>query len=72
VKRLTPAERRAVQRALERLEANPSDPALRLHKLSGRLAGHWAITAGYDLRVVCRLERDVAYLVTVGSHNEVY
>jgi mRNA-degrading endonuclease YafQ of YafQ-DinJ toxin-antitoxin module len=51
---------------------NPADPAIRLHKLAGRLAGQWAISAGYDLRVVCRIEGDTAHLVSVGSHDEVY
>jgi mRNA-degrading endonuclease YafQ of YafQ-DinJ toxin-antitoxin module len=61
-----------VQRALERLEANRADPALHLHKLSSHLAGYWAISAAYDLRVVCQLTGDTAYPVTVGSHDEVY
>lgn len=58
--------------ALARFVANPADQRLHLHRLSGRLAGQSAFSAGYDLRVVCRLEGDVAYLLTVGSHDEVY
>ena len=59
-------------RALRRFQANPFDPALRMHKLSGDLEGKWAFSAGYDLRVVCMPEGDHAYLLAVGSHDEVY
>ena len=45
---------------------------MRTHKLSGELEGKWAFSAGYDLRVVCLWEADVAYLLAVGSHDEVY
>lgn len=72
VKRLTARERQAIRRALVRLETNPADPTLRLHKLSGKLADSWAISAGYDLRIVLRIEGDIAYLLLVGSHDEVY
>ena len=72
VKKLAPAERAALQKALERFQANPADPSLHLHKLSGHLSGRWAFSAGYDLRVVCRIRDDIAELLTVGTHNEVY
>ena len=72
VKRLSAPQRQAIGRALARLEANPADPSLRLHKLSGKLTGCWAISAGYDLRVVCQLESDIAHLLAVGSQDEVY
>ena len=72
VRKLAPAQRLAVERALDRLAANPADPALWLHNLSGRLAGQWEISAGYDLRVVCAIRGDAAYLLTVGSPDEVY
>ena len=62
----------ALERALRRFQADPFDPSLRTHKLSGELEGKWAFSAGYDLRVVCLLEGAVAYLLVVGSHDEVY
>ncbi len=71
-RKLTPAQQHAVEVAIRRLVANPADPRLRLHRLTGQLAGQLAFSAGYDLRVVCRIEGDVAYLLTVGSHDEVY
>lgn len=71
VKKLTPSERQAVAAALRRFAADPFDAALRSHKLSGELAGKWAFSAGYDLRVVFTLEGDLATLLAVGSHDEV-
>ncbi len=71
-RRLTRGQQDRVQRALERLQADPSDPRLRLHKLSGRHAGRWAISAGYDLRVVCLIQGDTATLLAVGTHDDVY
>ncbi|HLH23832.1 MAG TPA: hypothetical protein VK066_15015 [Chloroflexota bacterium] len=52
--------------------ADPADAGLRLHKLTGKLSGRWAFRAGYNPRVVCRIEGDMAYLLTVGTHDEVY
>ncbi len=57
---------------LRRFQADPFDPALRTHKLPGELAGKWAFSAAPDLHAVCLLEVDTAYLLAVGSHDEVY
>jgi mRNA-degrading endonuclease YafQ of YafQ-DinJ toxin-antitoxin module len=72
VRRLQSREREAVRRALRRLQLNPADPALRLHKLGGRLSGRWAFSAGYDLRIVYRIDGVTALLLDVGTHDEVY
>jgi mRNA interferase YafQ len=71
-KKLTPSQRTALARALRRFQDDSFDPALRTHKLSGPLAGKWAFSIAYDLRVVCLLEGDTAYLLAIGSHDEVY
>jgi mRNA interferase YafQ len=71
-KKLTPAQRQATDQALRRFAASPFDPPLRTHKLSGPLAERWAFSAGRDLRVLCRIEGDTAYLIVVGTHDEVY
>jgi len=72
VRKLTPTQRRGLERALRRFQADPFDPSLRIHKLSGELAGKWAFSVAYDLRVVCLIEGDLAYLLAVGTHDEVY
>lgn len=71
-RKLTPQQRAALGRALRRFQADPFDPALRTHKLSGHLEGTWAFSVAYDLRVVCRMDGEQAYLLAVGSHDEVY
>jgi mRNA-degrading endonuclease YafQ of YafQ-DinJ toxin-antitoxin module len=58
--------------ALRRFAADPRDPLLRTHKLQGELADYWAFSVDEDLRVVFRWEGEEAFLVNLGSHDEVY
>jgi mRNA-degrading endonuclease YafQ of YafQ-DinJ toxin-antitoxin module len=58
--------------ALRRFVANPQDPLLRTHTLKGDLAGYWAFSVDRDLRVLFRWDGDLAVLVSLGSHDEVY
>ncbi len=58
--------------ALRRFAVDPRDPLLRTHKLKGELAGYWAFTVDDDLRVLFRWDGTVAFLVNLGSHDEVY
>ena len=58
--------------ALRRCAADPRDPMLRTHKLKGELSEYWAFSVEDDLRVLFRWDGDVAFLVNLGSHDEVY
>lgn len=58
--------------ALRRFAADPRDPLLRTHKLKGDLSDYWAFSVDDDLRVLFRWDGDVAFLVNLGSHDEVY
>jgi mRNA-degrading endonuclease YafQ of YafQ-DinJ toxin-antitoxin module len=58
--------------ALRRFSTDPLDPLLRTHKLKGDLAAYWAFTVDDDLRVIFRWDGDIAFLVNLGSHDEVY
>lgn len=58
--------------ALRRFAADPQDPLLRTHKLKGELAAYWAFSVDADLRVLFRWDGDVAFLVNLGTHDEVY
>ena len=58
--------------ALRRFAANPMDPILRTHKLKGELGDYWAFTVDADLRVLFRWSGDEAFLVNLGSHDEIY
>lgn len=61
---------------LELLATNAFDPRLKTHKLKGNLAGSWACSGGYDLRVVFQFVThkgsEAILLEAVGSHDEVY
>ena len=55
--------------------ADPFDPRLKTHKLSGQLKNLWSFTIQYDLRVVFYFTKDKpkkAIIIDIGSHNEVY
>lgn len=71
-RKLPPLQQALLRAALRRFAADPRDPLLRTHKLRGDLDGYWAFTVDDDLRVLLRWEGEVATLVTLGSHDEVY
>ena len=66
----------ALPATLEALGEDSFAPALKKHKLKGELAGLWACSAGYDLRIVFEfVQREGAeaiLLQSVGTHDEVY
>lgn len=51
-------------------------PSLKTHKLKGELAGSWACSAGYDLRIVFEFVQhdgaEAILLQTLGTPEEVY
>ena len=71
-KKLKEPEASLLRAALRRFAADPQDPLLRTHKLKGELSRYWAFSVDEDLRVLFRWERDEAFLVNLGSHDEVY
>lgn len=58
--------------ALRRFAADPQDALLRTHKLKGELDGYWAFSVDDNLRVLFRWAGDEAFLVHLGTHDEVY
>jgi mRNA-degrading endonuclease YafQ of YafQ-DinJ toxin-antitoxin module len=71
-KKLREPQASMLRAALQRFAADPSDPLLRIHKLKGELRDSWAFSVDDDLRVLFRWEGDVAFLVHLGSHDQVY
>jgi mRNA-degrading endonuclease YafQ of YafQ-DinJ toxin-antitoxin module len=65
-----------IEAALEQLSADAAHPSLRTHKLRGPLAGCWACSDGYDLRVVFEYTQhegaEAILLLALGTHDEVY
>ncbi len=58
--------------ALRRFAADPQDPLLRTHKLKGDLDAYWAFSVDDDPRALFRWDGDEAFLVNLGSHDQVY
>jgi mRNA interferase YafQ len=71
-KKLREPQASMLRAALRRFAAEPQDPLLRTHKLKGELEAYWAFSVDDDLRVVFRWEGEEAFLVNLGSHDEVY
>jgi mRNA-degrading endonuclease YafQ of YafQ-DinJ toxin-antitoxin module len=71
-RKLTALEQALLRAALRRFAVDPRDQLLRTHRLRGDLDGYWAFSVDDNLRVLFRWEGDVAILVTVGTHDEVY
>ena len=66
----------SIEATLEQLSADAADQLLRTHKLRGPLAGCWACSAGYDIRVVFEYAQhdgqEAILLLALGTHDEVY
>jgi mRNA-degrading endonuclease YafQ of YafQ-DinJ toxin-antitoxin module len=68
----TEAETRFWQK-LDQFKANPFDPSLKTHKLSGKFKEYWSFSIEYDQRVLFYFNEDEnAVFVDIGSHDEVY
>jgi addiction module RelE/StbE family toxin len=74
--KIHPGASSAIREALSLLIENPFDPRLKTHKLKGDLAGCWACSAGYDLRLVFEFVQhqgaEAIHLLSLGTHDEVY
>lgn len=71
-----PGMAEVIESTLEQLSADASHPSLRTHKLRGSLAGCWACSAGYDLRIVFEYVphegAEAILLLALGTHDQVY
>jgi addiction module RelE/StbE family toxin len=71
-----PEAAQVLELTLEALAEDAFEPSLKTHKLKGELAGSWACSVGYDLRIVFEfVEHQGAegiLLQTIGTHDEVY
>jgi len=69
-----PDLRPAYERLLADLIVDPFTPALKLHPLSGRLEGIWAISLTFSYRITLTLlisEKEIT-LLDIGDHDDVY
>jgi len=72
--KLDKSKRNSVDSAIRIFEKNPLTPELKNHALKGKLNGKRAISAGFDLRIVFRIDGYyvLVEMLGVGSHNQVY
>jgi len=59
---------------MTQLRADPFEPSLRLHPLSGKLQGMQAVSLTYSYRITLTLQitEQEILLIDIGSHDEVY
>lgn len=66
----------AIRDTLTQLAEDAFHPALKTHKLKGNLAGSWACSVEYNLRIVFEFVEhegvEAILLETIGTHDEVY
>ncbi|WP_348683274.1 type II toxin-antitoxin system RelE/ParE family toxin [Acidovorax soli] len=69
-----PELRQQYLKTLQLLELNPFHPSLRLHALSGRLAGVHSVSINLSYRITLDLliEGQEIVLLQVGDHDAVY
>lgn len=73
-----PQLRRDIGATLKLLELDPFDARLASHKLKGKLAGTWACSVAFDLRILFEFVKnpeggdDDIFLIEIGTHEEVY
>ena len=74
LKKLTAIQLNRVDKALLAFEEDPFSEKLHNHALHGRLRGHRAISAGFDLRIIFIELKGylIVSMVSVGTHNQVY
>ena len=66
----------AFENRLQLFLADPSNPILRNHQLSGRLSSYFSINVGGDWRAIYSLQREhdgvVAVFEMIGTHSQLY
>ncbi len=53
-------------------EQNAQIQSLKNHALHGKMKGYWAFSAGYDLRIIYRKEKNNCVLFDIGTHDDIY
>ncbi|MDB5237282.1 MAG: hypothetical protein JWL88_384 [Parcubacteria group bacterium] len=70
-KKLTPALQREVKGRITEFKDPANHPALKVHKLSGRLKGRSAFSVNFNDRIIFEWSKDkkTAYLFDIGDHS---
>ncbi len=74
--RKDPAIAEDIRTVLHLMAEDAFHPALKTHKLKGKLEGSWACSVGYDLRIIFEFVQhegsEAILLEAIGTHREVY
>ena len=59
---------------LKKLQKNPNNPSLKLHRLKGKHKNKHAVSLSYSYRIVfiLKIEGKKIILMDIGSHDEIY
>ena len=73
-RKLAKKDQRRTDNVIALFIKNPFDPQIKNHALTGQLKGKRAISAGFDLRIVFKIEGDytIVLMLSVGPHEKVY
>lgn len=72
-KKLLPAQKERLQKALHQFEDNPNHPNLYNHPLTGQWKGYRSIAFGGDWRAHFKLiDENTAFFVACGTHSQLY
>jgi mRNA-degrading endonuclease YafQ of YafQ-DinJ toxin-antitoxin module len=70
-KDFTPTDRRAIRQALVRLDEDDRHPSLRVHQMTGDLAGSWSASASKRLRIIfVRLPGGQKFITGCSKHYD--
>ncbi|MBW4559265.1 MAG: type II toxin-antitoxin system mRNA interferase toxin, RelE/StbE family [Trichormus sp. ATA11-4-KO1] len=73
-----PELRSSIEQVLQQIAEDPLQPILRSHKLKGDLSGVWSCSINYSHRILFKFvknpdsEEEEIFLLTLGSHDDVY
>lgn len=73
-----PQLKNKIFKVLKLLSEDPFTPALKSHKLTGKLADFWSCYVAYDCRIIFNFSEDgefleiIILLIDIGSHDKVY
>ncbi len=72
-KKLSKKEKVLLSQKVDIFRANPSDPRLKTHPLTGKLRGLLSFSLNYSRRITfLYIEPDKVLFFDIGSHDEVY
>ena len=64
--------KKAFHQRLKLFTQDTRNSLLRDHALSGKLKGYRSFSVTGDIRAVYYIQKNIAYFVDVGTHNQVY